>query len=408
MIAEKMKGFVKNSSVIRAMFEEGKRLSAIYGVDQVYDFSLGNPNVAAPEAVKTAICEILAQENPVETHGYMNNSGYEEVRAAIAESLNRRFGTEFDENSIVMTVGAAGGLNVILKTLLNPGDEVLVFAPFFGEYRSYVENYDGVLKTVPADRETFQPNLQVFESMITEKTKAVIVNSPNNPSGVVYSEDTVRELARILREMEQKYGTSIYLISDEPYRELVYDQREVPYLTNYYHNTVVGYSYSKSLSLPGERIGYLVLPKELDDAQDIRSAANVATRILGFVNAPSLMQKAVARCLEEKVDLDYYDRNRKALCDGLERCGFSFVRPQGAFYLFMKSPVEDEAMFCEKAREYRILMVPGSSFACPGYVRMAYCVAYETIMNAMPGFRKLAADYGLKGSESCCRSGQEG
>lgn len=395
MIAEKMKGFVANSSVIRAMFEEGKKMAAIYGADKVYDFSLGNPNVPAPREVSDAICEILKEENPVTVHGYMNNSGYEEVRAAVADSLNKRFGTAFGVKNILMTVGAAGGLNVAFKTLLNPGDEVLVFAPFFGEYRSYVGNYDGVLKVVPANTETFQPNLQVFENMITEKTKAVIVNSPNNPSGVVYSEATIQEMARILCEKEKEFGTSIYLISDEPYRELAYDGVEVPYLTKYYHNTIVGYSYSKSLSLPGERIGYLVLPDELDDATDVQAAANVANRILGFVNAPSLMQLAVAKCLDAKVELEYYDRNRKALCDGLEKCGFSFIRPEGAFYLFMKSPVEEEASFCNKAKEYQILMVPGSSFGCPGYVRIAYCVAYETILNAMPGFEKLAADYGL-------------
>lgn len=396
MIAEKMKGFVENSSVIRAMFEEGKKMAEQYGAENVYDFSLGNPNVAAPEAVKEAICTILEEENPVAVHGYMNNSGYEDVRAAVADSLNRRFGTAFGERNIVMTVGAAGGLNVVFKTLLNPGDEVLVFAPFFGEYRAYTGNYDGVLKVVPADTETFQPNLETFRQMITAKTKAVIVNSPNNPSGVIYSEETIKKMAEILREKEAEFGISIYLISDEPYRELAYDGAQVPYLTKYYHNTIVGYSYSKSLSLPGERIGYLVLPDELDDAEQIWAAANVATRILGFVNAPSLMQRVAARCLEEQVDLEYYDRNRKALCDGLEKCGFSFIRPEGAFYLFMKSPEEDEASFCQRAKKYHILMVPGSSFACPGYVRIAYCVAYETIQRAMPGFEKLAAEYGLR------------
>ena len=316
MIAEKMKGYVANSSVIRAMFEEGKKMAEIYGAENVYDFSLGNPNVPAPAAVKAAISEILEEENPVAVHGYMNNSGYEEVRSAIAGSLNKRFGTAFTGKNIVMTVGAAGGLNVVLKTLLNPGDEVLTFAPFFGEYRSYVGNYDGVLKVVPANTETFQPNLEVFGEMITEKTKAVIVNSPNNPSGVIYSEETIKELAAILCEKEKEFGSSIYLISDEPYRELAYDGIQVPYLTKYYHNTIVGYSYSKSLSLPGERIGYLVLPGELDDAEDIQAAANVATRILGFVNAPSLMQKAVAKCLDAEVELEYYDRNRKA---GIEK-----------------------------------------------------------------------------------------
>lgn len=395
MIAEKMKGFVKNSSAIRAMFEEGKKLADQYGAENVYDFSLGNPNVPAPAAVEQAICEILKEKNPVEVHGYMNNSGYESVRSAIADSLNKRFGVNFSEKNIVMTVGAAGGLNVILKTLLNPGDEVLTFAPFFGEYRSYVGNYDGILKVVPANTETFQPDLKTFGTMITEKTKAVIINSPNNPTGVIYSEETIQELARILCEKEQELGTSIYLISDEPYRELAYDGAFVPYLPKYYHNTVVGYSYSKSLSLPGERIGYLVLPSELDDGEDIQAAANVANRILGYVNAPSLMQLAVSRCLEEKTDLAYYDRNRKALCEGLKKCGFSFVQPEGAFYLFMKSPEADEVSFCNKAKKHRILLVPGSSFACPGYVRVAYCVAYETIQKAMPGFEALAREYGL-------------
>ncbi len=395
MISEKMKGLVANSSVIRAMFEEGKRLSAIYGAENVYDFSLGNPNVPAPDAVKEAAIEILQTEDPVKVHGYMSNSGYEEVRAAVADSLNSRFGTSFTENNILMTVGAAGGLNVILKALLNPGDEVLVFAPFFGEYRSYVANYDGVLKVVPANTETFQPNLAAFEEMLGPATKAVIINSPNNPSGVVYSEETVKRLAAILEAKEKEYGTSIYLISDEPYRELAYDGVFVPYLTKYYHNTVVGYSFSKSLSLPGERIGYLVLPDTLDDAEDVICAANVANRILGFVNAPSLIQLAVARCLDEKTDIDFYDRNRKTLCEGLSACGFSFIYPEGAFYLFLKSPIGNDAEFCAKAKEYNLLIVPGSTFGCPGFVRIAYCVSYETICNSMQAFEKLAAFYGL-------------
>ena len=395
MIAKKMQNYVKNSSAIRAMFEEGKKMAVMYGAENVYDFSLGNPNVPAPAAVKKAITDLLEEEDSLVLHGYMSNSGYEDVRQAIAESLNSRFGTAFGVQNIVMTVGAAGGLNVILKTLLNPGDEVIAFAPFFGEYRSYTDNYDGVLVVVPPDTQTFQPNLEEFARRITDKTRAVIVNSPNNPTGVVYSEDTIRRMAAILEEKEKAFGTDIYLISDEPYRELVYDGAQVPYLTKYYHNTIVGYSYSKSLSLPGERIGYLVLPDELTDAQDIQSAANVATRILGFVNAPSLMQKVAARCLKEETDVSYYDRNREALYGGLVKLGFSCIKPQGAFYLFVKSPVEDEAAFCAKAKEEHILIVPGSSFACPGYVRIAYCVAYETIVNAMPGFERLARSYGL-------------
>ncbi len=394
MIAEKMKNMVANSSAIRAMFEEGNRLAQIYGPENVFDFSLGNPNVAAPEAVKKAIIELLDENDPVVLHGYTNsNSGYGDVRETVARSLNERFGTNFAGKNIVMSVGAAGGLNVILKTLLNPGDEVIAFAPYFGEYRSYTNNFDGVLVEISPNTEDFQPKLSEFEQKITPKTKAVIVNTPNNPTGVVYSEETVMKLAAIMEAKQKEYGTDIYLISDEPYRELVYDGAEVPYLTKYYANTIVGYSYSKSLSLPGERIGYLVIPDEVKDSEDVLGAANVATRILGFVNAPTLQQKVVAKCINEKTDISYYDRNRETLYQGLRECGFECIKPQGAFYLFVKSPVSDEKVFCAAAKKYNLLLVPGSSFACPGYVRLAYCVAYETIVNSLPKFKELAKEY---------------
>lgn len=394
MIAEKMKSMVANSSAIRAMFEEGNRLAGIYGRENVYDFSLGNPNVPAPKEVKDAILEILEEEDPIALHGYTNsNAGYPEVREAVAVSLNDRFGTAFTGKNIVMTVGAAGGLNVALKTILNPGDEVITFAPYFGEYRSYVANFDGVLIAISPNTETFQPKLDEFEEKITAKTKAVIVNTPNNPTGVVYSEDTIKKMADIMEKKQKEFGTDIYLISDEPYRELAYDGVEVPYLTKYYDNTLVGYSYSKSLSLPGERIGYLVIPDEATDSEDLISAASVATRILGFVNAPTLQQKVVEKCLNAKTDISYYDRNREALYNGLKELGFSCIKPEGAFYLFVKSPVEDEKAFCAAAKKYNILIVPGSSFGCPGYVRMAYCVAYETIVNALPKFKELAKEY---------------
>ena len=396
MIADKMVNLVKNSSAIRAMFEEGKIMAAKYGAENVYDFSLGNPNVPAPAEVKKAVFEELEKEDPVVLHGYMNNSGYEDVRAAIADSINRKFQTSFGEKNIIMTVGAAGGLNVILKTLLNPGDEVIVIAPYSGEYNSYVSNYDGKIVVVSPNTETFQPNLEELEQKITARTKAVIINSPNNPTGVVYSEDTIKKMADILRSREKELGTDIYLISDEPYRELVYDGIEVPYLTKYYENAIIGYSYSKSLSLPGERIGYLVIPDEVSDAEDVIAAANVATRILGYVNAPSLMQKVVAKCLDAKVDVPFYNRNREALYNGLKELGFECIKPEGAFYLFVKSPVEDEKVFCAAAKKYHILIVPGSSFACPGYVRIAYCVSYETIMNSMPGFKALAEEFQVK------------
>ncbi len=394
MISKKMENMVANSSAIRAMFEEGNRLAKIYGAENVYDFSLGNPNVPAPESIKQAIIDIVKDENPIKLHGYTNsNAGYSEVRQAVAESLNQRFGTAFGERNITMTVGAAGGLNVALKVLLNPEDEVIVFAPYFGEYRSYVNNYDGVIVEISPNTETFQPKLDEFAKKITEKTKAVIVNTPNNPTGVVYSEETIQKLAAIMEEKQEKYGHEIYLISDEPYRELAYDGVEVPYLTKYYANTIVCYSYSKSLSLPGERIGYLVIPDEVSESEKVNAAANVANRILGFVNAPTLQQKVVERCLNEETDISYYDRNRETLYNGLLDCGFSCVKPEGAFYLFMKSPIENEKEFCQAAKEFNILIVPGSSFGCPGYVRIAYCVSYETIVNALPKFKELSKKY---------------
>lgn len=394
MISKKMENMVANSSAIRAMFEEGNRMAKLYGAENVYDFSLGNPNVAAPESVKEAIRRILEEEDPVALHGYTNsNAGYEDVRATVAESLNMRFGTAFSAKNITMSVGAAGGLNVILKALLNPGDEVVTFAPYFGEYRSYVDNYDGVLVEVSPNTADFQPKLGEFEEKITKRTRAVIVNTPNNPTGVVYSEETILKLAAILEKKQKEYETDIYLISDEPYRELAYDGVEVPYLTKYYANTIVGYSYSKSLSLPGERIGYLVIPDEAADSGNLIAAANVATRILGFVNAPTLQQKVVKACLNERTDISYYDRNRETLYQGLAKLGFECVKPQGAFYLFVKSPVADEKAFVAAAKKHNILIVPGSSFGCPGYVRIAYCVAYETIVNSLPKFALLAEEY---------------
>ncbi len=398
MISEKMKGFVQGSSVIRAMFEEGKKLAAIYGEDKVFDFSLGNPNVPAPAQVNQAIKDIVNEELSVMVHGYMSNSGYEDVRAVIADSLNRRFDTRFRQENIVMTVGAAGGLNVILKSLLNPEDEVIVFAPFFGEYRAYVGNYDGKLLVVPADTKDFQLNLKAFETMITSKTKAVIINNPNNPTGVVYSEQTIKNLAEIMNQKQKEYGTEIFLISDEPYRELVYDGAEAVYLPKYYDNTIVAYSYSKSLSLPGERIGYLVIPDEAADSEEIQSAANVATRILGFVNAPSLMQRVIGRCVKAGITTDIapYDRNRKLLYDNLKRMGFECVRPEGAFYLFVKTPTKDEMEFVNAAKKYNVLLVPGSAFQCPGYVRISYCVSEDTIRNSLPEFEKLAEEFKIR------------
>ena len=395
MISKKMVGLVKGSSVIRAMFEEGKQMAKKYGAENVFDFSLGNPNVPAPKAVNDNIKKIVDEVDPVVLHGYMSNAGYEDVRSAIAQSLNERFNTNFSEKNIIMTVGAAGGLNVALKSILDPGDEVMVIAPYFGEYKNYVSNFDGVLVAVNPNPPTFEPDYKDFEAKITSKTKAVIINNPNNPTGVVYKKEWIEKLAEILNRKQKELDTCIYLISDEPYRELVFKDVEVPYLTKYYKNTIVGYSYSKSLSLPGERIGYLVVPTEADSFEDLISAMGVATRILGFVNAPSLQQKLIKASLNEKTDIEAYNKNRIKLYEGLKSLGFECVEPEGAFYLFMKSPIEDDMEFVKIAKEYNILMVPASSFGVKGYVRIAYCVAYKTIENSLPQFAKLAKRFDL-------------
>lgn len=395
MISERMRPLVENNSAIRTMFEEGKRMAEIYGAENVYDFSLGNPNVPAPEEVKQAILNVLEEEPSTFVHGYMNNAGFEDVREAIALSLNQRFGTNFHQNNILMTVGAASGMNVILKTLLNPKDQVIVFAPYFLEYNAYVRNYDGQLVIVPPNTKDFQPDLQEFEKRITEKTKAVIINTPNNPTGVVYSKETLEKIGGILKKKQEEYSSTIVLISDEPYRELAYDGVLVPFVTKFYENTVVCYSYSKSLSLPGERIGYLLIPDELTDSSQVFGAASIANRVLGCVNAPSLMQRVIKRCLDAAVNVEAYDRNRNLLYHSLTEYGFRCVKPQGAFYLFVESPEEDEKKFCEVCKNHHILVVPGSSFACPGYVRISYCVSYEQIERSLPAFRKVAEEYKL-------------
>ena len=397
MISGKMKPLVENNSVIRVMFEEGKRLAAIYGAENVYDFSLGNPNVPAPPEVEQAILDTLREEESTFVHGYMSNAGYEDVRETIAQSLNSRFGTRFSQKNILMTVGAASGLNVILKTILNQGDEVIVFAPYFVEYGNYVRNYDGQLTVISPNTVDFQPNLEEFAEKITGRTKAVIINTPNNPTGVVYSHETLTRLAEIMRQKTKELGTEMVLISDEPYRELAYDGVEVPYVTKYYADTVVCYSYSKSLSLPGERIGYLVIPDEFTDSEAVFTAATIANRVLGCVNAPSLMQRVIKRCIEAdaRVNLEAYDKNRNLLYQGLKKLGFSCIKPEGAFYLFVKAPEPDEKAFCARAQKHNLLLVPGSSFACPGYVRIAYCVSENQITRAMPAFEALAQEYGL-------------
>jgi len=394
MVSNKMANLVEGSSVIRKMFEEGTRLAKLYGPENVFDFSIGNPNVPAPKEVNKAIIDIINEEDSVAVHGYMSsNCGFEEVRQAVADFLNKTYGLNLEFKNIVMTVGAAGGINVLFKCIINAGDEVIVFAPYFVDYNSYIANYDGKMVVVSPNMETFQPNLEEFEQKITPLTKAVIINTPNNPTGVIYSEETLTKMAEILNKKQKEFGTDIYLVSDEPYRELAYDGNVVPYVTKFYDNAIIGYSYSKSLSLPGERIGYLVIPSEISDFQNISAAVNIATRILGFINAPSLMQKVVARCIECTTDIEPYNKNRELMYNSLTEYGYECIKPQGAFYMFVKSPIPDEKEFCNEAKKENILLVPGSSFACPGYIRIAYCVAYDKIKNSLPGFKKLIEQY---------------
>lgn len=395
MVSKQILEDIHNSSAIRAMFIEGKALAQKVGEENVYDFSLGNPCTPAPEAYTQAMLDIIHTEDTLSLHGYMDNTGYPQVREAVADSLNRRFSTNFTMDNIIMTVGAAGAINVILKVLFDPGDELMVFAPYFTEYRNYCGNWRGVLSVVEPDYRTFLPDFKDMERKLSPKTKAVIINNPVNPSGVVYSEETIQRIAGILEQKQQEYGHEIYLISDEPYRELVYDGKTTPFLTNYYKNTFVTYSFSKSLSIPGERIGYMVVPKEMADFDTVFQGLAIANRITGFINAPALMQKAVARCLEEKTDVAFYDRNRKRIYEELTRLGFSCVKPEGTFYMFVKSPEADEKKFVEAAKRHHIMLVNGTTFACPGYVRLAYCVPYDVIERSLPAFEALAKEYGL-------------
>ena len=390
MISAKMKPFTSGSSAIRAMFEEGKRLASIYGKENVYDFSLGNPSVSAPEAVNKAIAEIAMNTDPCFLHGYTNNAGYEDVREALAQMTNKKYGTSFSHSNFIMTTGAAAALNIIFRCILDPGEEVIAFAPFFGEYKNYVGLCDASLVAVKPDFDTFMPDMADFESKINEKTRAVIINSPNNPTGVIYPEETIIEIARIMENAEKKYGKPIYLISDEPYRQLVYTDAEVPFVTKYYANSFVAYSYSKALSLPGERIGYVIVNNEVDGFGEMTNALTIANRIMGFVNAPSLMQRVIGQCMEETADLGIYAKNRDRLYDMLTSLGFEMAKPDGAFYMFPKSLIEDDVRFCQEAKEFRLLLVPGSTFGTPGYFRIAYCVSSETIENSYESFKQLA------------------
>lgn len=395
MLSKQILKDISNSSAIRAMFTEGKMLAEKVGAENVYDFSLGNPVTPVPDAFPEAIVNLINTEDSLSLHGYMDNAGYPEVRQAIADNTNERFGTNFNWKNVIMTVGAAGAINIVLKTIIDIGDEMMVFAPYFTEYRNYIGNWRGELVTVNPDYSNFQPDFEDFEAKITPKTKALIINNPVNPSGVIYTEETIKRMAAILMKKQEEYGHEIYIISDEPYRELVFDGKTTPFLTKYYPNTFVTYSFSKSLAIPGERVGYVIIPDEMSDFETVVSGLTIANRICGFINCPSILQKAVATCLNEKTDIDFYDRNRKMLYGELKRIGFECVYPDGTFYLFMKSPEPDELHFVEVAKKHHIMLVNGTTFGCPGYVRLAYCVQPDMIERSIPAFEALAKEYNL-------------
>ena len=392
MINEKMYEYGSKSSVIRELFSYGLERKKVVGEDKVYDFSLGNPSIPAPAEVKQAILELL-EEPAEELHGYSPASGDPAVKQELAGAVNRRYGTHFTGDNFYMTVGAAASLNITIQALTNSGDEFIVFAPFFPEYQVWVENAGAVLRICPPNLKDFQMDFAELEKLLNPKTKGIIINSPNNPSGAVYSEETILRLSALLKEKQKEYGTQIYLITDEPYREIVYGGVAVPYVTKYYANTIVCYSYSKSLSLPGERIGYIIVPDEMTESKKVMAAVNGAGRALGYVCAPVLFQKVVAKCTGVTGDISAYERNRELLYNGLTELGYECVQPQGAFYLFVKSPEPDANAFSEKAKKYDVLIVPGDSFGCPGYVRISYCVAEKTIVDAMPAFAKIMEEY---------------
>ncbi len=381
-------------SIIREIFEYSKIRASEIGAENVFDFSLGNPSVEPPKEVTEALISLIKESEPTSLHGYTSAQGDLGVRKAIVDKINSDFNLSLTPDYIYMTCGAAASLSICLKALLNDGEECIVFAPFFTEYRVFIENANGKV-VVSKPREDLQANIDDFESLITEKTKAIIINSPNNPSGVVYSEQTIKDICKVLERKQVEYGHEIYIICDEPYRELVYDNLNVPYIMNYYKNSLVCYSYSKSLSLPGERIGYIAVNPEMEDSKNIYLAVCGAGRSLGYVCAPSLFQKLIGKCLNAKVNVKAYKENRDLLYENLKFYGFYCVKPDGAFYLFVKSPDVDATSFYERAKKHELLIVPCDDFGVSGYVRIAYCVDKKRIENALPHFKKLAEEYGL-------------
>ena len=392
MISKKISDNLNRSSWIRAMFEEGEKLRKIHGADKVFDFSLGNPDPEPPEEVKNALKKYILEDQPG-IHKYMNNAGFPDVRQKIASSINRDSGLSLSSDNIIMTCGAAGGLNVVLKTILDPADEVIVFSPYFVEYGFYVDNHGGRLVVVPANPATFQPDADALKKAITNKTKAIIINTPNNPTGVVYSETVLKSLSQAITEKEGEYNNTIYVISDEPYTKLVYDNINMPPMLSIFKNSIIVNSYSKSLALPGERIGYIAVNPAIEYVKSLISGMVFANRTLGFVNAPALFQRVVADSLDAAVDTSIYEKRRDVLYNHLTSIGFTCAKPQGAFYLFPKALIEDDVEFVNRAVKYNLLLVPGRGFGTPGYFRISYCVSLKTIENSLPAFTALAEEF---------------
>lgn len=393
MINEKMRELGAKRSVIRELFEYGKKRKAEVGDENVYDFSIGNPSVPSPKSVNETLKRLLEEEDPVLLHGYTSAQGDASVRAAIAKYINETQGTDISADCLYMTVGAAAALTCSLTAIACEGEEVIVLAPYFPEYKVFIEKTGAVVREVLCDTETFQPNVKAIEDAINERTAAIIVNSPNNPTGAVFTEESIIALTDLLKKKEEEYGKTIYLIADEPYRELVYDGVKVPYLTNYYNDTLVCYSYSKSISLPGERIGYVLVCPKMKDFVSVYQAICGAGRALGFVCAPSMLQKLIPSVLAETSDITIYDTNRRLLLTELTKYGYTVVKPDGAFYIFVKTLEADAGAFCERAKKFDLLLVPSDSFGCGGFVRIAYCVTTEQIKRALPAFKALADSY---------------
>ena len=392
---ERMRGLGAKKSIIRELFEYAKTVRAEKGADSVFDFTIGNPSVGAPEAVSEALIHLIQTMPPEVLHGYTSAQGDPKVREAIAAYVRDTYGAPAEADKIYMTVGAAAALTISFHAILNPGDEVIVPAPYFPEYKVFVEGAGGVLRVIPSLEGSLAPDVDAIAAAINEKTAILLLNSPNNPSGAVIGEDSLKRLAKVLEEKSKAFGHTIFLVGDEPYRELVYDGLKVPYLTNYYKNTIVCYSFSKSLSLAGERIGYILLHPECDNANDIYAAICGAGRSLGYVCAPSMLQFMIPYCLGKTSDIAIYEKNRTMLYEGLSSFGYTAVKPEGAFYLFLKSPEPDAYAFLERAKKHGLLFVPGDDFGYPGYVRIAYCVQNETIEKALPKFEALAKEYNL-------------